>query len=240
MAGVGDDDWYRASAWDVEAAGAFERRLARSRRGYNRAQYLRIQGSYLVKSADPAVRESGRSLLRRAITEDNADQSNAAFATQQLAWSLVDDQPSEAIDLLREAVQLAHDHTTCATTGTPELDLAEVLVRVGEPEQLAEAVQLLIEVASEVNQQHFLAAPQFRLSLVCARVARRMGIPAAGSFARSALVVAEQGASGAPRHRELGTVEVGPITRAELHEISDAFPHEHDIDDLRQIFSTAL
>src|SRR4051812_16644596 len=67
MAAVGSEDWYRASTWDAETANAFEKRIVRSRAGDSRSQYLRIQGSYLIKSSRPSDRQVGRDLLRRAI-----------------------------------------------------------------------------------------------------------------------------------------------------------------------------
>lgn len=43
---MGRDDWYRNTHWDAETEAAFRTKLARSRT--SRAQYLRIQASYLT------------------------------------------------------------------------------------------------------------------------------------------------------------------------------------------------
>jgi hypothetical protein len=234
---VGKDDWYRAPTWDAETAEAFERRLARSRAGYSRSQYLKIQGSILTHSTLPSDRQAGRELLRRAIDEDDNDQFNAVGALQTLAASLAaDDQPHEAVTALRETLRLTRKNGISGTSGTAELDLAELLIRLDNAEQVAEAIGLLVGVQTRVQEQSFLAGTQFRFNLVCARTAQRTNNPAAGSFARRALALADHGTSGLPRHPELGVVQVGPITRGELQEINQAHPEDLPIEDVRRVF----
>ncbi|GAA3555647.1 hypothetical protein [Marinobacter xestospongiae] len=44
---MGRDDWYRNTKWSPADSEAFQIRLARSRSAFSKAQYLRIQASYL-------------------------------------------------------------------------------------------------------------------------------------------------------------------------------------------------
>lgn len=238
MAAMGSDDWYRATTWDAETAEAFETRLARSRTRYHRSSYLHIQGWHLIQSPLESDRQVGRDLLRRAIDEDDEDQFNARGAWQDLAGSLAaDDHLDEAEEALRETVRLTRQRGISGTTGTAELDLAELLIRLGEPDQVAEAIELLIAVQPEVEDQSFLAGTQFRFNLVCARAARSTGNPAAGTFARRALAIADDGTSGVPRHDPvLRMVQVGPVTRGELQGVSDAYPDDLPIDDVGPVF----
>ena len=101
MATATADDWFRSPVWDEQIEAAFERRLRRAR-PHNRAQYLRIQATHLLSSPDPPVREAGRGLLWRVITEF-PDDTEAKTAMEQLGGSLADEgRLGEAEHALRE------------------------------------------------------------------------------------------------------------------------------------------
>ena len=61
------DDWYRNKTWNKEIETAFKLRLNRSRGLYNRTEYLRIQGSYLLSSCDPVIQAAGLEMLDELI-----------------------------------------------------------------------------------------------------------------------------------------------------------------------------
>jgi hypothetical protein len=242
IARVARDDWYRAGSWDDDTAQAFERRLARAR-ATSRAQYLKIQGVHLTESAQLSDREAGRELLRRAVDEDlDETKFEAAGAWQILGSSLArDGRWDEAATAMRECVRLCTSRRigTSGTSGTAQLDLAEILTRIGGPEHVAEAVDLLADVEETVREQSFLAVVQFRFNLVCARAAARRQNPVAGTYARRALELAERGTPTVARHPQLGRVEIGPVTRGELEELSTTYPNDQPVQDARHALHTA-
>src|SRR5690606_11860287 len=63
------DDWYRNSTWDSSIETDFEARLKRSNRAYHKAQYLRIQASYLLESSDINVQLVGVKLINMITTQ---------------------------------------------------------------------------------------------------------------------------------------------------------------------------
>lgn len=243
IARVARDDWYRAKSWDEPTAQEFERRLARARAS-SRAQYLMLQGAHLTESPRLTDRDAGRELLRRAAAEDVDERGiMAQGALQFLGGSLArDERWDEAAAALRECLRVCGSRSTgtSGTSGTPQLDLAEVLLRIGGPEQVAEAADLLAGVEAAVEGQSFFAEVQFRFNLACARAAAGQHNPVAGTYARRALNIADHGTPTVARHPQLGRVEIGPITRGDLEQLSATYPDDREFPDARHALEAAL
>jgi hypothetical protein len=141
---AGRHDWYRSLAWDAEIEAGFEERLRRARPA-SRAQYIRIQATYLLESPDLGVRETGRGLLQRVIAE-YPDDIQAKTAMEQLGGSLAGDaRLAEAEQALRETLRMcaASPAGRSGTTGTTELRLAEVIMSAGDAARISEAAEFL-------------------------------------------------------------------------------------------------
>jgi hypothetical protein len=214
-------DWFRSPTWDAQIAANFEARLGRAHKE-RRAQYLRIQASHLLESPDPAVREMGRTLLRRVVAE-YPDDFEVKFATEQLGDSLAKEgRLEEAEHVLRETLRLcaASPTGTSGTSGTPELRLAEVILLRSDQSGLGEAADLLRAVEPDVRQQSIMRDAVFRFLLASARVAHRRGDPSARELAQDALAVAAEAKPSLPRHRDVGRPSATPAEVAELHRIA--------------------
>ena len=216
-----DKDWFRSSSWDPEIAAAFEARLKRSRTAFHRAQYLRIQASHLVSQDDPALRETGRQLLRRVVDEYGAtEEFEALRAREQLGFSLAaENRDEEAEELLRGVMK---DVTTrsaqrSGTTHLTELALAELLLRRATPADLEEAWHLL-EVAS-TQVPTFLRDQVLRLLVCRSRVAAAMGRSDAAEFAAAALEVANETQPALSRHPDIGRPHASAGLREELKNV---------------------
>ena len=81
---MGTEDWYRNETWNAEIEEAFETRLKRSRGAYHKAQYLRIQGSYLLESENTNIQSAGVMLMQRIINEYPTEETSTIFGREQL------------------------------------------------------------------------------------------------------------------------------------------------------------
>ncbi|WP_010522064.1 hypothetical protein [Aquimarina agarivorans] len=61
------DDWYRNTEWNDQIESEFEARLKRSRGNFNKAQYLRIQASYLLNSQETENQKKEIQLMKKVI-----------------------------------------------------------------------------------------------------------------------------------------------------------------------------
>jgi hypothetical protein len=81
---MGTEDWYRNETWNSEIEEAFEARLKRSRGAYYKAQYMRIQASYLLSSKKSDIQNIGVILMKRMINDFPTETSSTIFGHEQL------------------------------------------------------------------------------------------------------------------------------------------------------------
>ncbi|MBA3858011.1 MAG: hypothetical protein C0507_13995 [Cyanobacteria bacterium PR.3.49] len=62
-------DWFTKTTWTKDDQLDFEKRLQRTKNPVNKAQYLRIQASYLEESEDANLLEAALSLLVRSVQQ---------------------------------------------------------------------------------------------------------------------------------------------------------------------------
>jgi len=107
------DDWYRRTTWNSREEEAFFDRLKRSRSQYNKAQYLRIQASYL-KSKYP---EESLKLLDILI-EELPEPSELAQAFLQKAHCLISvSRFDEATPWFRKVLKQESNYPKALTQG---------------------------------------------------------------------------------------------------------------------------
>jgi len=218
VASASRDDWFRSAVWDGQIAAAFEQRLRRAR-PYNQPQYIRIQATHLLSSPDSRVREAGRGLLRRVITQF-PDDSGARTAMEQLGGSLADEgRLGEAEQALRETLRMCATSRS-GTSGVAELRLAEVILAGSDAGRAGEAADLLEAVRPHVETLWFLRDVVFRYLLASARTARLRRDPAVRELARQALAVAVETAPALPRHPDVGRPRASGADIAELEQLT--------------------
>lgn len=81
---MASDDWFRNKTWDNEIEVDFEARLKRSRGAFNKAQYLRIQASYLLSCTDKYLQKVGIKLMERLISDYPTENFSTIFGQEQL------------------------------------------------------------------------------------------------------------------------------------------------------------
>jgi tetratricopeptide (TPR) repeat protein len=78
------EDWYRNTTWDSNIETDFETRLKRSRGAFHKAQYLRIQASYLLDSSDIKVQFVGVRQMERLISDFPTEEFSVILGQEQL------------------------------------------------------------------------------------------------------------------------------------------------------------
>lgn len=220
-----DADWFRSSRWSSAIAEDFEARLGRARPG-NRQQYIRVQGTHLVAQDDPALREIGRALFRRAAYESGQFDFEALMALEQLGDSLVaDGHLDEAEPILREVLVLVAAAPTgrSGTSHVTGLALAELLQARGGADALTEADDLLDAAEPQVRQLTMFRNLALRFLVCRARVAAARGLAQARDYARQALEVAAETEPSLPRQTNVGRPAASPKLRRELSAIERRF-----------------
>ena len=185
-------------------------------RGSGRAQYLRIKGLELTGSSKKAVRQAGRELLRRVLTQHPDDRLQVTMAHAELADSLAcDGDLTQAAEHYRQAMEGEDNFVAHA-----DLGLVEVIVRAEWADQYDEALEVLL--GSDASKDPF-PATRFRWNLVAARLTSRRGDhDDAKELAKLALRCLEETESPFPRHRQLGLATTDRRTLRELHRLAQS------------------
>lgn len=207
------EDWFRLPNWDDDARADFERRLARSR-AYNRAQYLRIKGLAL---ADAGETQAARELWQRVLDDDGEFVDVQAWsASEHLGDSYAGEDPEQAVRYYRRSMQ--GNERLNGTSATQPVKIAELLVRRGRTEDLAEASDLLSRWPDEAP----LPFPNahFRWNLAVIELAEKAGDRrAVREAARRALELADRGPV-FPRHKTVGVVNADRRTIKRLERLA--------------------
>jgi aryl-alcohol dehydrogenase-like predicted oxidoreductase len=170
----------------------------------------------------------GRALFQRVIDEySDTDPNEAKCASEQLAMSLLEDgYRDDAEAAFRRTLLLIAQSPIgrSYTTGLTYLSLAELLYSKGDRASQLEAWQLLDAVEeSAVGQGRLFRDAAIRYLVARARVATALRDPAAASFARAALEIADETTPSIPRHPTLGRPCASDELRFELTSIEARF-----------------
>lgn len=215
---VAKDDWYRGPAWDPATREHFEQRLSRART--QRPQYLRIKGYELTRADDPLVWAPGRRLLKRVLREHPDDELSVIDAHHDLGWSFARErQYAEAAKHYEVSLALQRQRGGSSDPGT-RLALAELLVDAGWEQRYQEAVDLLGDFIGS-RPGGLFPIEQFRVLLVEARIAERVGNPeVAKRDAEQALELVAKNESVLPRHPGVGVIRADKETFRELERLA--------------------
>jgi tetratricopeptide (TPR) repeat protein len=214
---MGRDDWYRSTTWNPEIKRLFEQRLQRSRTDFHKAQYLRIQGLYLMNSDDFRTQQAGVALTERLIQEYPNQKSEVVHAHEILGDYFFKTGLFEEAELHFRIVLEAYKETRSNTTGLCDLSLVELILKAAQSDKYIEAVSLL-----ESTRPHLLFnSDVFRFSVASARLLTRLDkSEEAASYARKALQLANIREPQFPRHPTVGLVKATKDVLSEMHFIA--------------------
>jgi len=216
---MANDDWFRNKTWNNEVEADFEARLNRSRGAYNKAQYLRIQASYLLDSSNQKNQLVGLNLMERLIKDYPIEDYNVIFGQEQLGdFYLGKKNYKEAEHFFRVVTNYYKDNKCRGgTSALADLKLAETILRSNQMDKFEEAYQLVIDYPiSELifNDSKFYYA-ELRTHL-CDAMNKKVE---AKEFAKTSIELSHITKPQFHRHKTVGLVKVSERQLRTLEQI---------------------
>jgi len=173
-----------------------------------KAQYLRIQATYLLQSSDVQTQKVGRLLLERLVTDYPEEDFSTPFAKEQLGGyylriGIADFEKAEYY--YRSAVEFCErQKSTSGTSGMAKLRLARTILLSNQTEKFEEAYQL---VTSFPVSELLFNCYRFEHAELAAHLCAKMKKNAeAKEYAKNALELAKITEPDFSRHKTLGLV----------------------------------
>lgn len=198
---MGREDWYRRTRWLPADREEFFRRLERSRSPESKAQYARIQASYLRGTGDPELVRAADGLLDRILNEWPIRTELASTYVQKAECALFFGDFEGGMGWLRKALQHEREFPNVHTQAF--LRFAVLVAMSHRAEAYDEALQLLSERSSEL----FFPVDRYHAAGARAIIAADRGdLSSARSYAEAALDEARREHSGFRYHPNAGLV----------------------------------
>ena len=195
---MAEHSWYRRRTWTSDDQAAFFARLRRSRGGFHKAQYCRIQASELQQAHNY---EAALGLLDLLMAEWPGDAQTAAVYYQKAECHEKLGDAEAAIAAYRLVFQAQREQVGYRTSA--DLSFGWLVALTPYPALYDEALSALDEFASSSTFPYEL----FKAAVVRALIADARGDrQRAARYATSALAEAARTHSGYARHATLGLV----------------------------------
>lgn len=210
---MSDESWYRRRTWTAEDQTAFFTKLRRSRGGFYKAQYCRIQAYELQQAGNY---KAALELLDLVMTEWPADADKAAVYCQKAECLEQLGETTAALEAYRivfEAQRQSPGHIAAAHLGFGMLVALSAC---------AESYDVALSALDEFGARSSFPIQDFKAASIRALIADAQGKrEAASRQAKSALAAAARTHSGFSRHATLGLVtSVQPDLEERLRHIA--------------------
>jgi len=195
---MGRDDWYRRSSWTEADRLEFYQRLKRSRGSYHKAQYARIQASYLAGAGhiEPAI-----DLLNRLFVEFPHESQLAQAHLQKAQCFITEGRIDDAIQEFRATLEAEKRYPKSRTQVW--LDFPWFVVTRAMSDLYGEALEFL----ESGDRWTMFPVDEYRLAAIRAFMADENGqSELARDFANTALSAATKEYSGFRFHPKVGIV----------------------------------
>jgi len=211
---MADESWYRRRAWTAEDQAAFHEKLRRSRGGFNKAQYCRIQAYELQQAGNY---RGALELLNLLMTEWPDDAQKAAVFHQMAECHEALGDLTAALANYRAVFDTQRKKPGQRTNA--HLGFGMLVALTPYPEFYDEALSVLDECESSAS----FPILEFESAMIRAIIADAKGSKESASRqAKTALAAAARKHSGYARHAALGLVaSIKPDLEARLKKIAE-------------------
>ena len=217
------DDWYRNTEWNDQIESEFEARLKRSRGNSNKAQYLRIQASYLLDSSKTENQKKGIHLMERVINDYPEETFSTIHGHEQLGdYYLKNGDYEQAEKHFRIVTDHYHSNTRSGTTGLADLKLSETILLSDQEDKLQEAYELSTIKFDQTGGDLGLNDQKFYYATLMANLCLRMDkTEEASEYANSALKLSTITEPQFNRHKTVGIIKADKNTIERLKKIKE-------------------
>lgn len=207
-------DWYRNTEWNNQIESEFEARLKRSRGNSNKAQYLRIQASYLLNSPKTENQNKGIQLMDRVINDYPEETFSTIHGHEQLGdYYLNKGNYKVAERYYRIVTDFYYSNTRSGTSGLADLKLCETILLSDQIDKLQEAYELSTTKFDQSGGDLRLNNQKFYYATLMANLCLRMGkFEEASEYANSALQLSTITEPQFSRHRTVGIINADKNT----------------------------
>ena len=140
-------EWYRNTIWNSNIENDFEARLKRSRGAFSKAQYLRIQASYLLNSSETKTQLVGIKQMERLIKDFPDEEFSTILGHEQLGdyyFNLAEYEKAEYhFGIVVERYRTKK--TRSGTSAKADLKLADIFLTANMNDRFEEAYQICKE-----------------------------------------------------------------------------------------------
>jgi hypothetical protein len=218
---MGAEDWYRNTTWDKTIEADFEARLKRSRGASNKAQYLRIQASYLLDSPDNSNQLVGLRLMERVIKDFPTEEFTTIFAHEEIGDYFL---KQGDLDIAEQQFRVVTDfylkkQSRSGTSGIADLKLAEIILASNQAVKFEEAYKICKE---HPVGELFWNSYKFYYSALMARLCDKMTKKEeARNFAATAISLSKIKDPQSPAQKRIGLINATNIQLQILEQIAN-------------------
>lgn len=203
---MGAEDWYRNTSWDKTIEADFETRLKRSRGAFHKAQYLRIQASYLLDNSDKSIQMVGLRLMERLIKDFPTEEFSVIFGHEQIGDYFL---KQGDFDIAEQQFRVVTEYyknkkSRSGTSGIADLKLAETILTSNQVGKFEEAYKLCKEYPiGELTMN----SDKFYFAALAARLCDKMNKKEeARDYAKTAINLSKITEPQFSRHKTVGLV----------------------------------
>lgn len=180
-------EWYTNKTWNGKIDSNFEDHLKRARGAGNKAEFLQIQGCYLLENSQTNIQEVGLAMLSRLLEDFPSEYSSVIMAEEKMGdYYLKQDQNEKAAQHYAIVINYCTVQNSRSGTSTiTDLKLAETILNSKKEDQLEAAYQLVINYP--VALLKFTAGKYFYAALAAQICDAMNKNEEAVAFAKSAL-----------------------------------------------------
>lgn len=199
---MSNEDWYRKTNWSESDRENFFARFKRTRTTFHKAQYLRIQASYLQSTGSKDMAFQAIELLDLMLKEYPEKSELSAAYLQKAECLITLGEIEKAIDSMRNALQCEREFPNVKTNTWLEFGWTAITF------QLSNLYDESLDVLNDFNSDLMFPVDKYKFNAIKAIIENEKGNKnASKKFAANALEASSLAHSGFRNHPKVGLVQ---------------------------------